>query len=122
METALEKRDAHGRFREGCKPGPGRPPETVSGAFRQLMREVEFIDGEQPVTRANRLAMVAYARAMSDRKDAVLWAKLVVERCDGPARADLADSLGFGELAAREHERWLRRDDVDAEFTVVDGA
>jgi len=124
-ETGVILRDQRGKFREGSAPGPGRPPATVDGAFRQLMREVEFIDGEHPVTRAQRLARKAFARAMDDdRKDAVLWARLCIERCDGPARADIADALGFGEIAARECERYLRRDERDvvspAEFKIAD--
>lgn len=115
------------RFQPGQSGNPaGRAPVTVDGAFRALMREVEFIDGEKPITRAQRLVAKAYERAMDDdRKDSVLWAKLCIERCDGPARADIADALGFGAIAAREHERWARKDDVDvvspAEFRVTDG-
>lgn len=108
MTTEIIKRDEAGRWLPGACPNPtGRAPETVSAAFRRLAREVEIVAGELPSSRAERLARVAFDRAMDDdRKDAVLWARLILERCDGPPRNDASDSLGFGEIAAREYERW----------------
>jgi len=69
-----------------------------------------------PYTRAAELFDVAYRRALDeDRKDAVLWAKLIVERAEGPARADSSDEIGLPAILREAHERWLRKQATESE-------
>lgn len=111
MSTQTVERAQNGRWLAGGpSPNPGgRTLQLVSTALRTLAAEVELIDGT-PRTRAQLMADVIYARAMdSDRKDAVLWAKVFLERVDGAVREDAEMQLGVGSLLAEAHERWLKR-------------
>ena len=111
--TALVKRDHKGRWEPGTpSPNPdGFPAQTTGKLWRNLLRESvgSQYDGS-PYTRAMELFDVAYRRAMDeDRKDAVLWAKLILERAEGPARTDAEGELGLPALLRDAHERWLAR-------------
>lgn len=111
MSTALVARDAKGRWQPGSgSPNPhGMPVQTTGKLWRNLLREsVGTQHDGSPYTRAAELFDVAYRRAMDeDRKDAVLWAKLILERAEGPARTDSDDSLGLPAILRDAHERWL---------------
>lgn len=115
--TSIVKRDAKGRWEPGTPPpNPhGAPPQTTARLWRRLLMEAEregmiLPDGSE-YTRSRALFDKAFARAMDEeRKDSVLYMKLLLERAEGPAREDVANALGFVEIAARECERYLQRD------------
>ena len=113
MSTSLVKRDEKGRWQPGGpSPNPdGFPVQTTGKLWRHLLREsVGVMADGNPYTRAAELFDVAYTRAMDpDRKDAVLWAKLILERAEGPARPDSDDGIGLPAILREAHERWLRK-------------
>jgi hypothetical protein len=117
MSTNLVKRDNAGRWKPGTpSPNPGgQPPATTARLWRNLLREaVGTTHDGTPYTRAMELFDIAYRRAVDeDRKDAVLWAKLILERAEGPARTDSDDSIGLPELLRNATERWLRAREVE---------
>lgn len=97
-------------------PDGGKPRlQLVTTALRGLAQEVELETGAdgKPLpmrTRAQRMAEIIYNRAIDpDRKDAVLWARVFLERVDGAVRQEVAMDIGMGELLAQAHERWLKR-------------
>lgn len=113
MSTALVRRDAKGLWEKGTpSPNPGgQPVATTSRLWRNLLREsVGTQANGDPYTRAAELFDVAYRRAMDeDRKDAVLWAKLILERAEGPVRPDAEGELGLPAILRDAHERWLTK-------------
>ena len=122
MGTAIVKRNAKGLWEPGTpSPNPGgMPAQTTGRLWRNLLREPVGVreDGSpcvkedgSPYTRAEALFDVAYRRALDEeRKDAVLWAKLILERAEGPARADASDEpLGLPAILKDAHERWLAK-------------
>lgn len=78
------------------------PP--VTAALRKLFDEADDA-GE---TNAVKFAKHAMMMAVAGKRDSVLWAKLVLERVDGPVRRELELSLGMPDLLRGAHERWLR--------------
>jgi len=117
MSTALVKRDSKGRWEPGTRsPNPdGFPAQTTGRLWRNLLREsVGTQHDGSPYTRAMELFDIAYRRAVDeDRKDAVLWAKLILERAEGPARTDGEDTLGLPAMLRDAHERWLRKRETE---------
>lgn len=113
MSTALVRRDTKGRWEPGTpSPNPdGMPVQTTSKLWRSLLREpVGTMEDGSPYTRAQALFDRAFSRAMDEeRRDAVLWAKLILERAEGPARPDTDDSLGLPAILRDAHERWLAK-------------
>ena len=107
-EVAVE-RAQNGRWLPGgASPNPAGPKmQLVTTALRRLAEEIELVNGT-PRTRAQLMADVIYQRAMDEeRKDAVLWARVFLERVDGAVRQEVEMQMGMGELMAQAHERWL---------------
>lgn len=124
MSTAIVVRDEKGRWKPGSTPNPGgTPAQTTARLWRNLLREPVGVmaDGTpclredgSPYDRAEALFHKAFERAMDDdRKDAVLWAKLIVERAEGPAKVDGGDELGLPAILRDAHERWLRKRETE---------
>lgn len=65
----------------------GKPPQLVSTALRRLISETEILDGQTEVERARCIAETIWRRAMDpNRKDAVLWMRVLLERAEGPVK------------------------------------
>lgn len=113
MSTSLVRRDSKGRWEPGTRsPNPdGQAPQTTARLWRRLLQEsVGVMQDGSPYTRAAALFDEAYRRAMDEcRKDAVLWAKLILDRAEGPARADVNEELGLPAILRDAHERWLAK-------------
>lgn len=121
MSTSLVKRDARGFWEKGtASPNPGgMPPQTTARLWCHLLREPVGVmaDGTpclkedgSPYTRAEALFHKAFERAMDEeRKDSVLYLKLLVERAEGPARPHTEDEIGLPALLRDAHERWLKK-------------
>lgn len=86
-------------------PRAGQRVPPVTAALRKLF---ELAD-EGGKTNAEKFAELAMQRASENRKDAAVWAKLILERVDGPVKRELELSLGMPELLKGAHERWLRQ-------------
>ena len=79
------------------------PPVTAA------LRKLFALADESGITNAEKFAQLALQRAQEPGKTGHAWAKLILERVDGPVRREIELSLGLPDLMRGAHDRWLKK-------------